>query len=55
MIQMLGEYEEIKFKSINQGDLDLDSEEDKENIKIPPTISTMPINLPVIVDGTTSP
>ena len=32
MIQMLGEYEEIKFKSINQGDLDLIDEEESKKI-----------------------
>ena len=32
MIQMLGEYEETKFKSINQGDLDLIDEEESKKI-----------------------
>ena len=32
MIQMLGEYDEIKFKSINQGDLDLIDEEESKKI-----------------------
>ena len=32
MIQMLGEYDEVKFKSINQGDLDLIDEEESKKI-----------------------
>ena len=32
MLQMLGEYEEIKFKSINQGDLNLIDEEESKKI-----------------------
>ena len=53
MIQMLGEYEETKFKSINQGDLDLiDEEESKKIDELKETkkdlLESIKINLPEV-------